>query len=540
MLMPHYRLTLHVVLLILTVALLSSSAIGIAASPKGPGLVLNTTVGTNPHTCAVTDTIDVPAGTAVTYCYTIINNTSVRMTAHALEGTAVGTIFSDYGYALNAGASLAITNTVTATSSATNDATWQASSPMEYSVTSFTACGTFPDITATGTPLNLTDDGVVDVALPAIFPFYDLYLTSMSVSNNGVVTIPGGALPFTNEPFPNANYHRVIAPFWDDLDEETGNVYVGTWFQDVHASNAHHAFVPPGADVTSGGFNYFVVEWFDRPHFTPDAPTPSGATIMLAMLYPGQGFDGYMFTCYADTDFGDPLFNFGASATAGSNQNGVNAHSFSFDAPNDIFSGGGLRFDPVVGTLPTLYSASDSATVNVIAPEIEINPTSIDEVHSSAPQTTFRNLTIESVGTAPLNWNIGEAATSCGVPTDVAWLSTSLPGGTINPGDNNVVAVGFDSTGLAEGSYDALLCLSNNDPTQSLIEIPINLTVMFNGPTATPTNTPLPGATFTPTATRTVTNTPPPSATMPPTATATTTPSAPLDQHLYLPIVRRR
>lgn len=536
--MSRYRCTLHVVLLFLAVALLSSSTPGMAAPPTGPGMVLTTTVGTDPHTCAGTDTINVPPGTAVTYCYTVTNNTSGRMTAHLLEDTAVGTIFSDYGYVLNAGASLAITNTVTANSSTTNEATWQASSPMEYTVGSIPSCGTFPDITTTGTPLNLTDDGVVDVALPASFPFYDLYLTSMSVSNNGVVTIPGGGLPFTNEPFPNATYRRVIAPYWDDLDEESGNVYVGTWFQDIRASNAHHAFVPPGADVTSGGFNYFVVEWFDRPHYTDDGPTVSGATITLAMLYPGQGFDGYMFTCYADTDFGDPLYNFGASATAGSNQNGVNAHPFSFDSPSDVFSGGGLRFDPVAGTMPTLYSASDSATVNVNAPAIEINPSSFDEVHSSPPQITFQNLTIYNTGTEALNWNISEAVNSCGVPFDVSWLNSAVSGGTISPGNNKVVELEFDSTGLGAGSYDALLCLSSNDSNQSLIEIPVNLTVIASGATATPTNTPPPGATFTPTATRTPTNTPPPGATM--TPTATTTPSAPLNYHLYLPIARRR
>jgi subtilisin-like proprotein convertase family protein len=37
--------------------------------------------------------------------------------------------------------------------------------------------------------------------------------------------------------------------------------------------------------------------------------------------------------------------------------------------------------------------------------------------------------------------------------------------------------VGFDSTGLAVGAYNAVLCVTSNDPQTPLVEVPVTLTV---------------------------------------------------------------
>jgi hypothetical protein len=523
--MAPYRFGLLVVLLTLILGVFSYSPTGQAAPATGPGIGLTVTVGLDPHSCSDTPELSVAPGTVVTYCYTVTNNTGAKLTAHDLGDTVLGTILLDYGYGLDVGASLAITTTAVVNTTTTNIGTWRATSPISYTVTSFPACGTYPDITATGTPLNLLDDGVVDVALPGSFPFYDTYLTSISVSNNGVVTTPGGVLPFTNEPFPNATYRRVIAPYWDDLDEETGNVYVGSWVQVVNSEKDAQNFLPPGATEQQGPFTYFVVEWYERSHYP--GPSASGATFMLAMIYPGQGFDGYMFTCYVDTDFGDPLYNSGASATTGINQNGVNAHPYSFDTPDAIFNGGGMRFDNT--GIPQVFTATDSATVTVIAPEIEINPTFFEAVHNPAPQSTSQTLTIQNVGNAPLDWNLTEAIGSCGKKANIVWLTPSPTGGSLDQMESINVTVGFDSTGLPDGAYNALLCLSSNDVDENLIPISVQLAVTNPGPTPTP-----------PASTPTVTNTPPPNATLTPTVMVTPTPTGPLNFHLYLPITRRR
>lgn len=516
--MVYHRLGFFLLLLLLLGGEIAYTATGKAASVMGPGITLSTTVGTDPHSCSDTQEITVSPGTAVTYCYTVTNNTGVKLSAHNLSDSVWGTLLFDYGYALNTGESLAITSTVAVTATTSNTATWRATSPMGYTIGTFSECGIFPDITATGAPLNLADDAAVDVALPTSFPFYDTYLTAISVSNNGAISTPGMVLPPTNEIFPNESYRRVIAAYWDDLDEESGNVYVGNWIQSVHPDHLDAAFVPPGATAESGPFSYFVVEWFDRPHYP--GPSISTATFMVAMLYPGQGYDGYMFTCYVDTDFGDPLYNSGISATTGLNQNGVNAHLYSFNNADAIFNGGGMRFDP--SGLPQLFIAADSAMVNVVAPEIEVGTGAFEVTHNPAPQFTTETLTIQNLGNSPLNWNLTEASNSCGEPRDNSWLSATPLGGSVDGMESINIIVGFDSTGLPDGIFDGLLCLSSNDEDEPLIPITARLVIANPGATPTPTST----------------HTPSPNATMTPTVTATAT--GPLDFHLYLPITRRR
>src|SRR5690606_32589248 len=56
------------------------------------------------------------------------------------------------------------------------------------------------------------------------------------------------------------------------------------------------------------------------------------------------------------------------------------------------------------------------------------------------------------------------SAHACDNPTDISWLSVSPAAGTTAPGASSDVTVTFDTTGLAPGEYEALLCVDSNDP----------------------------------------------------------------------------
>ncbi len=56
------------------------------------------------------------------------------------------------------------------------------------------------------------------------------------------------------------------------------------------------------------------------------------------------------------------------------------------------------------------------------------------------------------------------SGSACTDPADVPWLSVDTDNGTTAPGDNATVVVGFDSSGLAVGTYNANLCIVSNDP----------------------------------------------------------------------------
>ena len=79
----------------------------------------------------------------------------------------------------------------------------------------------------------------------------------------------------------------------------------------------------------------------------------------------------------------------------------------------------------------------------------------------------------------------GDAQTlaPCTIPSAIPWLSEAPTSGSTPAGGNTPVAVTFDSTGLAPGTYNAHLCVTSNDPTPgpgngtNLVAIPVTLTV---------------------------------------------------------------
>ncbi|GEM_PF-1054018 len=158
-----------------------------------------------------------------------------------------------------------------------------------------------------GTPLNLGDDDEANVTLPFAFTFYGVSSTAIRVGNNGglIFNATTGDLPFTNADLGTTTYNNLIVPFWDDIDSDAGNVYykvVGT---------------PP--------YRIFVLEWYDRPHFS----NVGDATFEL-LLY--ETTNNIKFQ-YQDVVFGNTLYDYGASATVGIRQSGNNYLQYSYNQP---------------------------------------------------------------------------------------------------------------------------------------------------------------------------------------------------------------
>jgi hypothetical protein len=89
-----------------------------------PRVTLIETVGAAPASCAGTREITVESGSAVTYCYRIVNTGSVTFTTHALTDTVFGNIFSNLNATLPPGATTFVTRSYTATATTINVATW--------------------------------------------------------------------------------------------------------------------------------------------------------------------------------------------------------------------------------------------------------------------------------------------------------------------------------------------------------------------------------------------------------------------------------
>ncbi|MGB9724011.1 MAG: S8 family serine peptidase [Chloroflexia bacterium] len=158
-----------------------------------------------------------------------------------------------------------------------------------------------------GTPLNLGDDDETNVVLPFPFRFYDLTSTNLRVGNNGglLFGLTSGDLAVTNENLGTTTAINLIVPFWDDIDSDTGNVYVKT--------------------VGTAPFRKFVVEWYNRPHYS----NIGNATFEL-ILY--ETTNNIKFQ-YQDVVFGNASYDYGASATVGIRRQGSNYLQYSYNQP---------------------------------------------------------------------------------------------------------------------------------------------------------------------------------------------------------------
>jgi len=161
----------------------------------------------------------------------------------------------------------------------------------------------FVDIATTGTALNLADDDIVNVITTvgnASFP-----AGVARISNNGVVLNgTAGTVAFTNAALPTSAFTRALVPFWDDLDDQSGNVF---WQERL-----------------VGGINTLIVQWENRPHFDFGGNTTFQVQVFALGLIQAR----YV---YKDVSFGDANVNGGASATVGYQSSTTTAIPFSFN-----------------------------------------------------------------------------------------------------------------------------------------------------------------------------------------------------------------
>ncbi len=169
-----------------------------------------------------------------------------------------------------------------------------------------TCTSVFEDISTTGTALGLSDDGEANITLPFSFTLGNTTSANLVVANNGGVLfgISSGDLGYNNIDLSDTNVPPGFYPFWDDIDDDTGNVY---WEVKGTAPN-----------------RYVIIQWDHRPHFN----NVGDATFELVLF---EGSNTVEFR-YADLDFGDAQFDYGASATIGIKSD-IGYYQYSYNTP---------------------------------------------------------------------------------------------------------------------------------------------------------------------------------------------------------------
>ena len=249
----------------------------------------------------------------------------------------------------------------------TNVATWTATTM------------NFIDISTTGTALNLTDDSEANITSPFPFTFFGATSSDLRVGNNGGILfgVTTGDLGVTNAALPAASGlpAPAILPFWDDFDDETGNV-----FWQVQGTSPNRKL---------------IVQWHNRPHYNG-----VGAVTFEVILYETSNAIEFL---YLDTDFGNPLYNHGISATSGLQESTSSAVQYSFNQAV-LLNSMTIRFEPTaytpVVTMAPTASATDSATVTALFPNIDVAPLSLSSTQATNTTIT-QTLNISNTGAGP-------------------------------------------------------------------------------------------------------------------------------------------
>ena len=400
----------------LCAAFATSVACAAVAAPRGTGIDLSVTLGTDlaDGACGGATTLEVTRLDLVNFCYVVTNHSATTLAWHTLADDVSGVLLSAVPMQLAPGASRQYNRIVTARESQAPESNWTAYDVHPgYAFRANVLAGErifgdgfdpagdgepvydFVDITGVGTPLGLEDDdstAEVEVGFP--FSYYGLTADRLRVAYNGGILFDLDAGWFTpqNEPLPAADVGAAILPYWTDIYYQQpgdGDIYVAT--------------------LGSAPNRRFVVEWFNLPIMIGGIQQDS-ATFEVVLR---EGSNEILFQ-YADTDVGDPARNDGISATIGLNAPaGVDAAlQYSYKTAS-VGAGKAIVFSP---TTPVAYTASAGVVLDVGVPQIVVTPAQFD-VGAAAGTSTSATLDIGNVGNRPLTWNIASFGTDSHLPT---------------------------------------------------------------------------------------------------------------------------
>jgi hypothetical protein len=344
----------------------------------GPSISLAKTVGTVPAVCATTDTITVATGTDVYYCYEVTNTGTVTFNFHDLVDDQLGVLLDTFPCTLAPGESVYTLEPDTVTGPVVNTATWTAVDALGGYLIDDTIAYNFEDISTTGTAVTLTDDSTAQFPIGFNFDFYGTIYTDFWVSSNGFLATTGtsnGCCSGQNLP-DSATPNGVIAGWWEDLNPSGG----GTHHYQVLGSAPNRRLIFQATNV---------------PHYS----TGNNVTLQYK-LYEGTNVIEVHYQA-APSD--------GGTHTAGiENQDGTVAALYYYGT-TALSTPLAIRYTP---TVEQSASATDTATVNVSDPDINVTPTSLSST-LLVGTTDVEVLNIGNTGSGTLNWTIDEA----GAPT---------------------------------------------------------------------------------------------------------------------------
>ncbi len=394
---------------------------------KGPEIQLDKTVGTDPGVCASTESIQVPAGTDVTYCFEVTNLGLVTLNLHDVVDSELGQLLGpDFSFSLAPAASVFFTVTTQITQTTVNTATWTAynAGPTDVASSSDTATVTVP-------PVIQVAPGALSTTL---FPDQTAML-SLVISNTGDADLDWTIQERADQAATHANPGSGKSP-------QQGNV------------------------VQDGGFEAGTPNPFWN-EFSSNFGTP----ICNAACGTGGGSGPHSGSFWAW--FGGIT---GVSETGSVDQNVIipaESAVLSFWLEIPVANTTGFLNVEIDGNVLATFTEADQSAYGTYAQvDLDVSAFADGGTHNLA----FRSTT--NAGGGALNFFVDDISLAGGcLPTDLPWVSASPATGSTPGGQSDTVNVTFDSTGLADGVYSGSLCIESNDPITPAVLVPLTLTV---------------------------------------------------------------
>lgn len=178
----------------------------------------------------------------------------------------------------------------------------------------------FIDITASGTSVGTVSDNSEHNIFTPSFPFNGSLIHQVRIGNNGLVLLDqlSGEIWENNTAIPTTTYGTnaaLLAPYWDDLDVQTGS--------DI---------------LTKTQGNLFIIQFNNQRHHN----LSTGSITYQVQIDTSTGKISFV---YQDVDFGNPLYDFGKSATIGLQMNQTDAIQYSLNVAS-LANGKSISFIP--------------------------------------------------------------------------------------------------------------------------------------------------------------------------------------------------
>jgi hypothetical protein len=372
---------------------LSVNVVNSAGEPLA-GLSLDLTLGTDvsANACGTENIMTIDPGEPINYCYTITNTGSTTFERYSIDSNVFRNIAGLTDLTLAPGETFQFNDIRVSSSSFDLTAQWTGSEGQSHELLTLDDVDgpayDFTDISTTGTALNLSDDDSSSVMLDFPFEMIGQSSTNINISNNGVVRfaadVEGDFTEFTNQDLTMIDEINYIAPFWDDINDTTGNIY--------------HETIGMTPD------RIFIVQWDNRDHINSNVEGEIDTVSFQVKLFETSNEIQFH---YKDVSFGDVNLDSGASSTVGIG-GGVQANQFSFNTASlsDSFA---ISFN-LIGENSLVESTTVSGSAQIIINSADINiPQTAIVVQQDVPSVL---LPLENLGTYTLNWSTSEGAVS--------------------------------------------------------------------------------------------------------------------------------